>query len=317
MVTHAEAFVLNNSPHPILDGVENKNNDENIIRPKQEYDNDANKSTRKRRLYSSESDFVAQDNQQPTPPAPLPDRVGSTDAKAEEDNTNTEEHDDQSTDDEQGDLGEGVHLQTLDTYVEAPPDYTKANSISFKMVCDRLEQLWIQRSGKGKRKVTKQEKLAYLMPKTLLKFLEGGSPYPYLRLIMPASDSTRPHTGLKEAKIIQTYKQAINLPRDGKLAKSMDQWRDSNMTGKQAAGDISLVIENVLKERMPCSGSKLTVGEINEWLDVVALVTKTRFNMPTEEVSEKSKWRRDLEKAIAGVVIHHSFCDHTLHQSRH
>mmetsp|Transcript_7253 Transcript_7253/g.11900 ORF Transcript_7253/g.11900 Transcript_7253/m.11900 type:complete len:1401 (+) Transcript_7253:1066-5268(+) len=300
MVTHAEAFVLNNSPHPILDGVENKNNDENIIRPKQEYDNDANKSTRKRRLYSSESDFVAQDNQQPTPPAPLPDRVGSTDAKAEEDNTNTEEHDDQSTDDEQGDLGEGVHLQTLDTYVEAPPDYTKANSISFKMVCDRLEQLWIQRSGKGKRKVTKQEKLAYLMPKTLLKFLEGGSPYPYLRLIMPASDSTRPHTGLKEAKIIQTYKQAMNLPRDGKSAKSMDQWRDSNMTGKQAAGDISLVIENVLKERMPCSGSKLTVGEINEWLDVVALVTKTRFNMPTEEVAEKSKWRRDLEKAIAG-----------------
>mmetsp|Transcript_12366 Transcript_12366/g.24742 ORF Transcript_12366/g.24742 Transcript_12366/m.24742 type:complete len:850 (+) Transcript_12366:105-2654(+) len=310
MGNHAEArstaFVLKNSPHPVLDGIENLN-DENIIQPKQEYDND-NNTTKKRKLYSSESEFIS-NNQQLTPPVPLPENVDSTSANVEEegqkhdDNNATkieDDYDDQSTDDEQGDLGEGVHLRTLDTYVEAPPDYTKANSIPFKMVCDRLEQLWLQRAGNGRRKVTKQEKLAYLLPKSLLQFLDGGSPYPYLRLIMPASDSTRPHTGLKEAKIIQTYKQAMNLPRDGRAAKSMEQWRDSNMTGNQAAGDISLVIENVLKERMPCSGSKLTVGEINEWLDVVALVTKARFNMPTEVISDKSKWRRDLERAIAG-----------------
>lgn len=306
--SRSTAFVLNNSPHPALEGIENNKivHENTTTRPKQECDND-NNTTRKRKLYSSESEFIARNNNQ-QPPAPLPDRVDSANLKVDEEEhkmddvnaTKIEDHDDQSTDDEQGDLGDGVQFQTLDTYVEAPPDYTKANSIPFKSVCDRLEQLWIQRSGKGKRKVTKQEKLAYLLPKQLLQFLEGGSPYPYLRLIIPASDSTRPHTGLKEAKIIQTYKQAMNLPRDGRLARSMEQWRDSNMTGKQAAGDISLVIENVLKERMPCSGSKLTVGEINEWLDVVAFVVKTRFHMPTEDVSEKSKWRRDLERAITG-----------------
>jgi len=285
MQNHAEAtskaFVLNNSPHPILDGIANENDEKILIQPEQEEQNYIN-ARRKRKLYSSESEFIANDH--------------SKNYKANK----LENNDDQSTDDEQGDLGAGVKFQTLDTYVEPPPDYSKANSISFKVVCDRLEQLWIQRAGNGKRKVSKQEKLAYLLPKSLLAFLEGGSPYPYLRLIVPASDSSRPHTGLKEAKIIETYKQAINLPRDGRLAKSMEHWRDSNMTGKQAAGDVSLVIENVLKERMPCSGSKLTVGEVNEWMDVVASITRTRFGMSAEEVSEKSKWRRDLEKAVAG-----------------
>ena len=313
MGNHAKArstaFVLTNSPHPALNGIENNNDNENTTpQPKQEDDNDNSNTPRKRKVYSSESEFTSNNHPPLQPPEPQPERIISSNAKVDEeknnDNNNAnkiiEDDDDQLTDDEQGDLGEGLHFQTLDNYEERPPDYTKANSISFKMVCDRLEQLWIQRSGNGRRKISKEEKLAYLLPKTLLKFLDGGSPYPYLRLIMPGSDSSRPVTGLKEAKIIQTYKQAMNLPRDGRSAKSMEQWRDSNMTGKQAAGDISLVIENVLKERMPCSGSKLTVGEVNEWLDVISFLSKARFGMPTGEVSEKSKWRRDLERAVAG-----------------
>lgn len=44
---------------------------------------------------------------------------------------------------------------------------------------------------------------------------------------------------------------------------------------------------------------------MNEWLDVVALLSKKRFDMVTEDkdgaaASEKSKWTRDLERAITG-----------------
>ena len=287
--------VLENSPHPIFDGIDENRMMDIAHHQKQEDDN--TNVSRNRKLYSSETEFIS--SNQP-PPASLPDHIDSANVKEDDEKNNDDTAKMEYSDGEESVNVEEIQLQTLEHYVESPPDYTKANTIPFKLVCDRLEQLWLQLAGKGRRKVSKAEKLAYLLPKNLLQFLEGGSPFPYLRLILPASDSSRPHTGLKEAKIIQTYKQALNLPRDGRLAKSMEQWRDSNMTGKQAAGDISLVIENVLKERMPCSGSKLTVGEVNEWLDVVALLIKARFHTPTGEVTEKSKWRMDLEKLVTG-----------------
>ena len=323
MEHQSTAYILTESPHPAL-GINNNDIDGNggqqEIYEKNINENDGNiqPPSRKRKLYSSESEFLAVANDhhsmQPlTQRQPQPDHIGSTannnvdDEEKNDDNSKNNksiEEDDISTDDEEGDLGESLQFQTLDNYNPPPPDYSKANSMPFKQVCSRLEQLWLQRaSNNSKRKVSKQEKLNYLLPKSLLTYLEGGSPFPYLRLIIPGSDSSRAHTGLKEAKIIQVYKQAMNLPRDGSLVKSMEQWRDSSKTGMQAAGDISLVIENILKERMPTSGSKLTVGEVNEWLDVVALLSKKRFDMVTEDkdaTSEKSKWTRDLERAITG-----------------
>lgn len=295
------AFVLNKSLHPAFgDRGVDANNNIREMNEAADFHESNGATSRKRKMYSSDSEFMS-NIQPPLSLALEPEHICSSNAKMETDE-NDNYADDQSTDDEQGDLGASLKFQTLDNYTPSTPDYTKANKIPFKQVCDRLEQLWIQRAGNGKknRKVSKQEKLNYLLPKSLLIFLDGGSPFPYMRLLLPGSDSSRAHTGLKEAKIIQSYKQAMNLPRDGKSVKSMEQWRDSSKTGMQAAGDISLVIENVLKERMPCSGSKLTVGEVNEWLDVVALVTKKRFRMETNEVpeTEKSKWRRDLERAI-------------------
>lgn len=207
-----------------------------------------------------------------------------------------------ATDDESssGEEEEAGTIPTLDTYQPREPSYTKANTVPFHTLCKRLDLLWNKRRSSGKKAVSKQERLKYLLPDTLLKYLQGGSPYPFMRLICPDHDSSRPHTGLKEATIAKVWGDAIGVPSNSKTYKKLTHYRDPEYNGTNA-GDLSVVIHQLTEDRYGSSqgnGSNLTVGDINDWLDVLVDIVKDRFDIITTDREENSAWKTSLENAI-------------------
>jgi hypothetical protein len=97
-------------------------------------------------------------------------------------------------------------------YRPPEPDYSKANSLPFQSLCKRMETVWALKKKKispHQKRVSKDEKLAYLLPKRLIQYLEGGSIYPVLRLIAPDKDTVRPHFGIKEKVIANIWSEAL------------------------------------------------------------------------------------------------------------
>ena len=194
---------------------------------------------------------------------------------------------------------DNAEIPTLETYIPREPSYDKANAIPFVQVCQRLEYLWKVRLNAKKRILTKQQKLEILLPDALKQYLEGGSPFPYLRLILAEHDSSRPHTGLKEARIAETWAKAMGCDSGSEAYKQLKGFREPTIIkNPNSVGDLSCVVQDVMTERLPASGSKLTVGEVNEWLDVLVEIVKDKFGMAVEDKIEKSAWRKTLEKAI-------------------
>jgi hypothetical protein len=54
-----------------------------------------------------------------------------------------------------------------------------------------------------------------------------------------------------------------------------------------------------MTDRMPGGGSKLMVGDVNEWLDVLVDFVKDKFGMTIESRAKKSIWQKSLQKAVA------------------
>ena len=212
----------------------------------------------------------------------------------------TTNEDDGTDDDDCASSEDETTLPTLDTYQPREPSYAKANLVPFHTLCKRLDLLWNKRRSTGKQAVSKQERLKYLLPDSLFAYLEGGSPYPFLRLICPDHDSSRPHTGLKEATIAKVWADAMGLLPNSTTYKRLTHYRDPEYNGT-IAGDLSVVIHQLTEERYGGSksnGSKLTVGEVNDWLDVLVDIVKERFEMAMSESGRGCAWKQSLEHAV-------------------
>lgn len=211
--------------------------------------------------------------------------------------------DDDTTDDASSTDDTPLVIPTLDTYQPPEPSYTKANALPFHTLCKRLEAVWKQRRVTGRKAVSKTDKLQYLLPDSLLRYLEGGSPYPYLRLLCPDHDSSRPHTGLKEATVAKVWGDAMGLMAHSNAYRKLTHYRDPEYNGA-TAGDLSVVVQQLTEERYGSGsrgkGSNLTVGEVNDWLDVLVDIVKDRFDMATSEREGNSGWKESLKRAIAG-----------------
>ena len=212
--------------------------------------------------------------------------------------------DDGTTDDDSSSTDENpLVIPTLDTYQPPEPSYTKANARPFHTHCKRLETVWKQRRLSGRKAVSKTDKLHYLLPDSLSRYLEGGSPYPYLRLLCPDHDSSRPHTGLKEATVAKVWGDAMGLMPNSKTYRRLTHYRDPEYNGT-SAGDLSVVVQQLTEARYGRGsggkGSDLTVGEVNDWLDVLVDIVKDRFDMATSDREGNSGWKESLERAIAG-----------------
>lgn len=99
-------------------------------------------------------------------------------------------------------------------YKPPEPSYTRANSLQFHTLVKRFDVVWAQRkrsssSNQNLKRASKEDLLAHLLPKKLLTYLRGGSPFPVLRLMMPDKDNVRPHSGMKEKMIASVWGDAI------------------------------------------------------------------------------------------------------------
>ena len=121
---------------------------------------------------------------------------------------------------------------------------------------------------------------------------------------MLSSSHSRAHTGLKEAKIAQTWARALGLPKHGRHHRELTRFKDPTVVrNADSVGDLSGVVRDVVRERRPGTPrSTLTVGEANDWLDALVDVVKDTGGSPSPAEAppvERSAWRRTLEHAVA------------------
>nr|CAD7260817.1 unnamed protein product [Timema shepardi] len=93
--------------------------------------------------------------------------------------------------------------------------------------------------------------------------------YPVLRLLLPQLDRERGPYGVKEHNLAKVYIRILCLPKDGRDAEKLLNFRAPKSAGAQS-GDFADVAYWVLKSRCP-EGSKLTVQQVNAHLDNIAI----------------------------------------------
>lgn len=177
------------------------------------------------------------------------------------------------------------------------PDYDKANSLSFYMICSRMETLW--KTKQGKKRIPEAEKKKYILPPPLLKEMESQSVFPWFRLLMPDIDGAR-STNVKEKKIAQAYCDAEGFAKGTKNYEMLYGFTDPQKVPSNTAGDLSLVVEHVMEKRIPKKKSDVTVGQINHLLDeLVSLrLRKRHHNHAWRENFSGNKKSKKTETAL-------------------
>jgi DNA ligase-4 len=172
------------------------------------------------------------------------------------------------------------------------PDDSKVSAIPFgKFCCHRLEAVWKKRrEKKSSRRMKDSEKLEALLPREkMLNQLNGQTIYPWLRLILPDQDSQRSFL-MKERKIADAYCKAFGFGKGTRNFEMLYNFTDPEKVPPEVAGDLSLVVEHVLKQRIPSGFSpvSVTIGKINEMLDELANI---RVNAGRGKAHHNHQWR--------------------------
>ncbi|XP_020670483.3 DNA ligase 4 isoform X1 [Pogona vitticeps] len=139
--------------------------------------------------------------------------------------------------------------------------------------------------------------------------------YPAMRLILPQLERERMAYGIKETMLAKLYIELLNLPRDGKDALKLLNYRTP--TGSQReAGDFAIIAYFVLKPRCLKQG-QLTIEQVNTLLDSVSnnnaakrkdLVKKSLLQLITQTSALEQKWLirmilKDLKLGISQQTI--------------
>jgi hypothetical protein len=183
-----------------------------------------------------------------------------------------------------------------------PPDYDRTNSLPFFQIVKRMEALWQLR--RNKKKVSDLEKKEYLLPPKLLKALEPQSIFPLIRLLVPDQDNAR-NCYMKEKLIAQAYCDAEGFSKGTTNYDMLFGFTDPQKVPHTMAGDLSLVIQHVLEQRMPAQPSKCTVGQINQWLDDLAALRQAQrgtHNHDWREGSSSSSSKKKSKKQSLVVL---------------
>lgn len=177
---------------------------------------------------------------------------------------------------------------------------TVASHVPFADLCSTLER--IQRS-KGR-----EEKIRHFR-----EFLDSwrrfhdalhknqkdvrDSFYPAMRLILPQLERERMAYGIKETMLAKLYIELLNLPKEGKDALKLLNYRTPTGT-RGDAGDFATIAYFVLKPRCLQKGS-LTIQQVNDILDSIAsnnsarkkdLIKKSLLQLITQSSALEQKW---------------------------
>lgn len=139
--------------------------------------------------------------------------------------------------------------------------------------------------------------------------------YPAMRLILPQLERERMAYGIKETMLAKLYIELLNLPREGKDALKLLNYRTPS-GARTDAGDFAVIAYFVLKPRCLQKGS-LTIQQVNELLDLVAsnnsgkrkdLVKKSLLQLITQSSALEQKWLirmiiKDLKLGVSQQTI--------------
>ncbi|XP_055965459.1 DNA ligase 4 [Sorex fumeus] len=139
--------------------------------------------------------------------------------------------------------------------------------------------------------------------------------YPAMRLILPQLERERMAYGIKETMLAKLYIELLNLPKEGKDAQKLLNYRTPTGT-RGDAGDFAMIAYFVLKPRCLQKGS-LTIQEVNSILDSIAsnnsskrkdLMKKSLLQFIAQSSALEQKWLirmivKDLKLGISHQTI--------------
>ncbi|KAM8975377.1 DNA ligase 4 [Pelodytes ibericus] len=177
---------------------------------------------------------------------------------------------------------------------------TVASEVPFAHLCYTLEKIQKSKSRPDKSNVFRQfvdswrkfhQALHKNNPQTTDSF------YPAMRLILPQLERERMAYGIKETMLAKLYIKVLGLPKEGKDAMKLLNYRTP--TGSHGdAGDFAAIAFFVLKSRCIKDGG-LSIQEVNDYLDSIAssnaarkkeLIEKSLLHMIAHTTALEQKW---------------------------
>ncbi|XP_062971961.1 DNA ligase 4 [Elgaria multicarinata webbii] len=177
---------------------------------------------------------------------------------------------------------------------------TVASQVPFADLCSTLERIQKCKSRPEKAKYFKEfldswRKFHDALHKNEKDVIDSF--YSALRLILPQLERERMAYGIKETMLAKLYIELLNLPKDGKDALKLLNYRTP--TGLRGdAGDFAMIAYFVLKSRCPKQG-QLTIQQVNELLDAISnnnaakrkdLVKNSLRQLITQTSALEQKW---------------------------
>ncbi|NXV00450.1 DNLI4 ligase, partial [Cettia cetti] len=201
---------------------------------------------------------------------------------------------------------------------QPPPKKTVASHVPFADLCSTLEQIQKCKSRPEKTKYFKDFLDSWRKFHDALHQKEKDvtdSFYPAMRLILPQLERERMAYGIKETMLAKLYIELLNLPKDGKDAAKLLNYR-TPMGSRGDAGDFAMIAYFVLKPRSPKQG-RLTIEQVNEHLDVIAnnnaaknkgQLKKSLLQLITQSTALEQKWLirmiiKDLKLGVSQQTI--------------
>ncbi|XP_077775144.1 DNA ligase 4 isoform X2 [Podarcis muralis] len=182
----------------------------------------------------------------------------------------------------------------------SPSQLTVASQVPFEDLCSTLERIQKCKSRPEKTKNFKEFLDSWRKYHDALHKNEkdvADSFYPAMRLILPQLERERMAYGIKETMLAKLYIELLNLPKDGKDALKLLNYRTP--TGSRGdAGDFAMIAYFVLKQRCPRKG-QLTIKQVNDILDSISnnnaakrrdLVKKSLLQLITQSSALEQKW---------------------------
>ncbi|XP_077170434.1 DNA ligase 4 [Paroedura picta] len=182
----------------------------------------------------------------------------------------------------------------------APSQVTVASQVPFADLCSTLEQMQKCKSRPEKTKYFKDFLDSWRKFHDALHKDEKDvtdSFYPAMRLILPQLERERMAYGIKETMLAKLYIELLNLPKGGKDALKLLNYR-TPVGSRGDAGDFATIAYFVLKPRCIKQG-QLTVQQVNVLLDSVStnnaskrkdLVKKSLLQLITQSSALEQKW---------------------------
>ncbi|XP_072434255.1 DNA ligase 4 isoform X1 [Chiloscyllium punctatum] len=199
---------------------------------------------------------------------------------------------------------------------------TVASKVPFSDLCSTLEKIQKSRSRPDKNKYFKDFLDSWRnFHNTLHKndLNTTDSFYPALRLILPQLERERMAYGIKETMLAKLYIDVLGLPKDGKDALKLLNYRAPTSSHGEA-GDFAVIAYFVLKQRCPNKGT-LFVQDVNEHLDSIALnnaakkkdlIKKSLLQLICQSSALEQKWLirmilKDMKLGISQQTIFQLF----------